>query len=72
MLSTLADEYLQKEQKRIQVLYGDVMEGEFRQLILHMTEQMDDFYLSLLSALDGGVPAEQLIEIQESLAQFNH
>lgn len=72
VLSTLADEYLQKEQKRIQVLYGDVMEGEFRQLILHMTEQMDDFYLSLLSALDGGVPAEQLIEIQQSLAQFNH
>lgn len=71
VLSTLADEYLQKEQKRIQAVYGSIMEGEFKQLILHMTEQTDDFYLSLLSALDGGVPTKHLLEIQQSLTQLN-
>jgi small GTP-binding protein len=70
VLSSAADEYLQNEQKRIQDLYGEVMEDEFAQLISHMTEQADDFYLSLLSALDGGVPAEQLIEIQQSLTEL--
>jgi replication fork clamp-binding protein CrfC len=70
VLSSAADEYLQNEQKRIQALYGHVMEDEFEQLILHMTEQADDFYLSLLSALDGGVPAEQLMKIQQSLTEL--
>ncbi|MBP2659104.1 MAG: Dynamin family protein, partial [Firmicutes bacterium] len=70
VLSSAADEYLQNEQERIQALYGHVMEDEFEQLISHMTEQADDFYLSLLSALDGGVPAEQLIEIQQSLTEL--
>ncbi|GMA97752.1 dynamin family protein [Pelosinus sp. IPA-1] len=70
VLSSAADEYLQNEQKRIQALYGNVMEDEFEQLISHMTEQTDDFYLSLLSALDGGVPAEQLMKIQQSLTEL--
>ncbi len=72
VLSSAADVYLQNEQKRIQMLYGNVMEGELEKLISHMTEQLDDFYLSLLSALDGGVPAEQLIAIQQSLTALNN
>ncbi len=70
VFNTLADVYLQNEQKRIEALYENVMEGEFGELILQMTEQTDDFYLSLLSALDGGVPAEKLMEIQQSLAEM--
>ena len=70
VLSISADEYLQNEQKRIQALYGHAMEDEFEKLILHMTEQADDFYLSLLSALDGGVPTKQLMEIQQSLTNL--
>lgn len=70
VLSIAADSYLQQEQKRIQVLYERVMENQFGQLILQMTQEVDDFYLSLLSALDGGVPAEQLLEIQEKLTKF--
>jgi small GTP-binding protein len=71
VLNTAADEYLQNEQNRIQDLYGNVIASEFEQLILHMTEQTKDFYLSLLSALDGGVPATQLMEIQQSLADLD-
>jgi len=70
VLSISADEYLQNEQKRIQALYGHVIEGEFEKLVLQMTEQADDFYLSLLSALDGGVSAKQLMEIQQSLTEL--
>ncbi|QJW47572.1 Dynamin family protein [bacterium BFN5] len=70
VLNTAADEYLQNEQNRIQDLYGNVVASEFEQLIFHMTEQTEDFYLSLLSALDGGVPATQLMEIQQSLADL--
>ena len=70
VLNVAADEYLQNEKKRIQDLYGNLMEGEFRELILQMTQQADDFYLSMLSALDGGVPTEQLLNIQQSLTEL--
>ena len=70
VLNIAADTYLQNEQKRVQALYETVMDAEFGELILQMTEQTDDFYLSLLSALDGGVPAEQLIEIQQRLTEL--
>ena len=70
VLMASADEYLQNEKKRIQELYGNVMEDEFVELILQMTQQTDDFYLSLLSALDGGVPGKQLMGIQQSLTEL--
>jgi small GTP-binding protein len=70
VLDIPTDEYLQNERKRVTDLYGDVIEGEFAGLLEQMTEQAEDFYLSLLSALDGGVPIEQLIEVQQSLAEL--
>lgn len=70
VLSISADEYLQNEERRITSLYGNVISREFGQLILQMAEQADDFYLSLFSALDGGVPAEQLIAIQQDLTEM--
>jgi GTPase Era involved in 16S rRNA processing len=71
VLNTAADAYLQNEQNRLQDLYGHAVEGEFERLIRHMTEQTDDFYVSLLAALDGGVPAEQLTEIRQSLTKLS-
>ena len=70
VLNPLADAYLQKEQARLKALYGNVMEDECNELILQMTQQVDDFYLSLLSALDGGVQAGQLITIQQRLQEL--
>ncbi len=70
VLDIPTDEYLQNERKRVTDLYGDVIEGEFAELLEQMTEQADDFYLSMFSALDGGVPIEQLIEIQQSLTEL--
>lgn len=71
ILHAAADSYLQGEKQRLQTAYGQVVDNGFVQLVAHMTEQADDFYLSLLSALDGGVPAEQLREIQQSLRIVN-
>jgi hypothetical protein len=33
-------------------------------------EETDDFYLGLLSALDGGVPTEKLLEIKQELTKL--
>ena len=69
LLSVLADEYLQREKIRMQTSYDAVLEEEFTRLIGQMTEQAAEFYLSLLSALDGGVPVETLLDIQQCLPQ---
>ena len=70
VLNPLADIYLQKEEKRVKSIYGNVMTDEYHDLILQMTQQADDFYLSLLSALDGGVQTEELITIQQRLQKL--
>ncbi|SEJ86442.1 Dynamin family protein [Propionispira arboris] len=70
VLKPLADVYLQKEQKRLKALYGNAVDNECSQLILQMTRQADDFYLSLLSALDGGVQAERLFIVQQRLNEL--
>ncbi|MCE5287593.1 MAG: dynamin family protein [Pelosinus sp.] len=71
VLSAAAEVYLHKEGKRLQDLYGNVVEREFGKLILNISQQADDFYLSLLSALDGGVPVKQLLDIQQSLTELS-
>lgn len=70
ILNIAADDYLQKEQTRIQSLYDEVIEAEFEKLIEQMKQQVDDLYLSLISALDGGVPAAQLAEIKTNLMKI--
>jgi small GTP-binding protein len=70
VLQTPAEEYLKAEQKRVTGLYKDVIEEVFVQLISQITEQADDFYLSLLSTLDGGVPTQKLMEVQQELAKL--
>lgn len=72
LLNTAADVCLENEQKRIQAVYGNVMEAAFGELILQMTDEADAFYLSLLSALAGGVSAEALTNIQQRLREFMH
>jgi hypothetical protein len=70
VLTIPADEYLKTEKLRVIELYHAVIEGVFEQLISQIIEEADDFYLSLLSALDGGVPTEKLIEIKEELSKL--
>ncbi len=67
VLDVAADEYLQREELRLDESYGEVIEESCGELLLQMLQQVDDFYLSLLSALDGGVPTERLLEIRQNL-----
>lgn len=66
-LSVEADAYLAEQKKRIQTLYADMMEASCAEFSLQMQQEKEDFYLSLLSALDGGISAEGLLELQAKL-----
>ncbi|CRK83865.1 dynamin family protein [Neobacillus massiliamazoniensis] len=69
ILDGYADQYLQEESARLNHHYTQVLTSEFSRLLHHMNEEMDNFYFSYLSALDGGVSVEELKEIQKKLGQ---
>jgi GTPase SAR1 family protein len=70
VLTSPADEYLKAEKERVIGLYNAVIEDVFVQLTAQIMEETDDFYLGLLSALDGGVPTEKLLEIKQELTKL--
>ena len=70
VLNGLADHYLQLEADRLSSHYADELDKEFTLLLRHFTEQADDYYVSLLSALGGGVSIEHLTKIEQKL--LNH
>lgn len=67
VLNLPADEYLRYEAHRLKTHYSDEIAKEFNRLLEQMNEQVDNFYLSHLSALDGGISIEYLRQIQKSL-----
>ena len=67
VLDEETDAYLAEQKKRIQALYADMMEASCAEFSLQMQQEKEDFYLSLLSALDGGLSAEGLLELQAKL-----
>ncbi|MCM2531876.1 dynamin family protein [Neobacillus pocheonensis] len=69
-LSQKADEYLSNEKNRMSHYYSQVLTIEFNRLLIEINEQTDDFNLSLLSALDGGISIEHLIGIQQKLKEL--
>ncbi|MDQ0197580.1 dynamin family protein [Neobacillus ginsengisoli] len=69
-LSQEADEYLSNEKNRMNSFYAQVLTNEFNRLLTEISVQTEHFYLSLLSALDGGVSLDQLIQIQQKLEGF--
>lgn len=70
VLNGPADEYLAEEAKRLNSHYSDEIIKEFNRLLEQMNEQVNDFYLSHLSALDGGISIELLKDIQQKLVEF--
>lgn len=69
VLNTPIDAYTGLEQERLNRYYTDLLDREFSCLLQHMDEQVDDYYVSMLSALDGGVSIEKLIRIQQNLKE---
>lgn len=70
VLDSPAEEYLLIEGKRLINCYTNGLELEFDHLKKQMTEQVEDFYTSMLSALDGGVSVQELIGIQQCLEKL--
>lgn len=65
-----ADHYLKFQLERMTAFYQSVLEKESARLLAEMKEQTEDFYMSLLTALDGGVSPAKLEEIQRNLAKY--
>lgn len=70
VLSAPADDYLKTEGERLVAFYLDVLAAEFERLLNQMEDQANEFYLSLYSALDGGVSIESLNEIDKKLTEL--
>lgn len=69
VLQLPADDYLKLESGRLIQHYSEELTHEFNRLLDQMHEQIDDFYLSHLSALDGGISIEFLKDIQKKLLE---
>ncbi|EKN69539.1 dynamin family protein [Neobacillus bataviensis LMG 21833] len=69
ILSGLADSYLKQESGRLNTHYATELNSEFACLVTQTSEEAADFYLSLLSALEGGVSIELLTGIQQRLLE---
>ncbi|XJZ25916.1 dynamin family protein [Bacillota bacterium Lsc_1132] len=71
-LNQPADEYLQFQLERLRDYYHGVLARESSRLTAAMAEQVEDYYLSLISSLDGGVQVDKLMDIQQSLLKFKN
>ncbi|MEH7093406.1 dynamin family protein [Neobacillus vireti] len=69
ILNPLADHYLKEQALRLNDHYVEELSDNFTLLLHQMEGQADDFYLSLLSALDGGVSVERLRDIEQKLSE---
>ena len=67
IMSGLADDYLKIEQGRVDKLYQEILNDNFDKLLEETIEQSNEFYYGLLTALDGGVEPEELMEIKKQL-----
>ncbi|WP_423798906.1 dynamin family protein [Neobacillus sp. SAB-20_R2A] len=67
VLNGPADDYLQNQGSRLKDHYARNLNNEFKLLLAQMKDQTDDFYLSLLAALEGGVSTEILTDILKRL-----
>ncbi|MDR4948344.1 dynamin family protein [Neobacillus cucumis] len=69
ILNPIADEYLKVEGERLDRHYISELEENFNRLLRELSDQADDFYFSILSALDGGVSVDLLHEIKQKISQ---
>ncbi|HEY2420699.1 MAG TPA: dynamin family protein [Neobacillus sp.] len=70
VLNGQADLYLTAESTRLNHHYSTLLTTECHRLLREISEQTENFYLSLLATLDGGLPTEYLIEIRDKLGFY--
>jgi hypothetical protein len=69
ILNPIADDYLRVEGERLDQYYTFELNENFNSLLQELSDQADDFYLSILSALDGGVSVDLLLEIKQKMSE---
>jgi small GTP-binding protein len=62
-----AEIYLAEQSGRLYEHYKTILAEEFNRLLTLAGDETENFYFSLLSTLDGGVPIERLIEIEANI-----
>ncbi|MEH7113426.1 dynamin family protein [Neobacillus niacini] len=69
VLNLPADDYLKAEGEKLIHSYTQILSDQLEKLITQIAEQTEDFYLSILSTLDGGVSIEKLEEVYQKLEE---
>ncbi|SDL92823.1 dynamin family protein [Bacillus sp. OK048] len=69
VLNGPADDYLKVEGENLAAYYSQILSDQLEKLVTQIEEQAEDFYVSILTALDGGVPIEQLGEVYQKLEE---
>ncbi|KGM45888.1 dynamin family protein [Neobacillus niacini] len=69
VLNVPADHYLKFEGEKLTAYYAGIVFDQFEKLITQIEQQADDYYVSLLTALDGGVSIEKLQEVYQKLEE---
>ncbi len=72
VLNGPADDYLKSEGENLAAFYSGILGDQFEKLISQLEEQAEDFYLSLLTALDGGISIEKLQEVYQKLEESKY
>ena len=69
VLNGPADDYLKSEGENLVSYYSQILSDQFEKLVTQIEEQAEDFYVSILTALDGGVTIEKLEEVYRELEE---
>ena len=72
VLNGPADDYLKVEGENLAAFYSQKLSDQFEKLVTQIEEQAEDFYLSILSALDGGVSIEKLEDVYQKLEESKY
>lgn len=67
MVSSYADTYLQREKARLAETFRKGCEEVFETQVQRVREELAEFYAGHLSALEGGISTEKLLEIRKKI-----
>lgn len=67
MVSVHADSYLQREKARLAETFRKGCEDVFEKQVQRVREELAEFYAGHLSALEGGISTEKLLEIRKKI-----
>ncbi|WP_251554735.1 dynamin family protein [Neobacillus muris] len=70
-IDPMADVYLSQESSRLMEHYKEYLTNEYTLLLQEMSEQVKDYFDSLLAALEGGLSIDRLAAIKQKLEEVD-